>query len=608
MCAIPVMFFSLLEVGLRTTGFGHDYPLVTSTSEIPEYLHVNPQVINRYFTDHGQPPPVSSETVYFRTNKVPGTYRIFVQGGSSAAGYPFGLGASLAGMLQQRLQHTFTDRPIEVISTAMAAVNSYTLLDLVGEIITYEPDAILIYMGHNEYVGILGAASTVSMGKYRPLILAYLKLRDLRIFQLVQKAYTAVRSPFSEKSGHKPQSRGTLMSRIVGEKYIPFGSSLYELGVRQFKANLEAILAQYQKAGIPVFIGTLVSNERDQKPFISKLDRRTNALQWEQHYQTGLEALKRGDTAAASTALADAIHLDNISADAYYAQGRLFEALNDYPAARQAYLFAKDRDQLRFRAPEVFNQIIRDVAQQYGMAIVEVRKAFLDKAKNGIIGQELMLEHLHPNLEGYFLIADAFYNAIREKGLIGPWDNASTYEQAWKDVPVTKVDNLVGIYSVEYLMSDWPFQPQRIPFSPPEPKNYIEELAADLYQQKIPWVKTMEQLLAYYQKEQDYNEAAKIAFMLAQTFPFWDKPQYIAGQLLVKVNRYREAIFYLNRSVNLKPDNTTYLMALSKAYALDSKRDPAHNFLQRLLEIKPNHKEARRLLKQLEASSKTPGS
>jgi tetratricopeptide (TPR) repeat protein len=608
MCAIPVLFFFLLEVGLRTAGFGHDYPLVTSTSEIPEYLHVNPQVINRYVTDPGQAPQVSSETVYFRTKKPPGTFRIFVQGGSTAAGYPFGVGASLAGMLQQRLQHTFTDRPIEVISTAMAAVNSYTLLDLVDEIISYEPDAILIYAGHNEYVGILGAASTVSMGRYRPLILAYFKLRDLRTFQLVQKAYTAVRSPISKEPGHKRQSRGTLMSRIVGEKYIPYGSSLYELGVRQFKANLKAILAQYQKAGIPVFIGTLVSNERDQRPFISKLDRRTNALQWEQHYQTGLEALKRGDTAAASTALADAIHLDTVSADAYYAQGRLFEALKDYPAARQAYLFAKDRDQLRFRAPEVFNQIIRDVAQQYGMAVVEVRKAFLEKAKNGIIGQELMLEHLHPNLEGYFLIADSFYNAIREKGLIGPWDNTISFDQAWKDVPVTEVDHLVGMYQAEYLMHDWPFRPRKIPFNPPEPKNYIEELAADLNQQKIPWVKTMEQLLVYYQKERDYNEAAKIAVMLAQAFPFWDKPQYIAGQLLVKVKRYREAVYYLNHSVNMKPDNTTYLLALSRAYVLNSQNNPAQQSLRRLLDIKPNHKEAQQLLKQLEISSKTSGS
>ena len=36
--------------------------------------------------------------------KRPGTFRVFVQGGSTAEGYPYGYGASPAGMLQQRLQ------------------------------------------------------------------------------------------------------------------------------------------------------------------------------------------------------------------------------------------------------------------------------------------------------------------------------------------------------------------------------------------------------------------------------------------------------------------------------------------------------------------------
>ena len=205
-------------------------------------------------------------------------------------------------------------------------------------------------------------------------------------------------------------------------------------------------------------------------------------------------------------------------------------------------------------------------------------------------------------------MADTFYSAIRAKGLIGSWDNASSYEQAWKDVPVTEVDNLVGIYQAKYLMSDWPFQPEKIPFNPPDPDNYIDKLAIDIYREEIPWSIAMNKLLVYYQKERDYNGAAKIAFMLAQPFPFWDKPQYIAGQLLVKVKRYREAVFYLDRAVNLKPDNTTYLLSLSLAYALNSQKGPAQSTLQRLLDIEPDHEEANRLLKQVETSSKRSGS
>ena len=44
------------------------------------------------------------------------------------------------------------------------------------------------------------------------------------------------------------------------------GISDLERGARQFQDNLGRLLGKYQSAGIPVLIGTLVSNERDQAP------------------------------------------------------------------------------------------------------------------------------------------------------------------------------------------------------------------------------------------------------------------------------------------------------------------------------------------------------
>jgi hypothetical protein len=48
-------------------------------------------------------------------------------------------------------KRAFPSREVEVISTAMAAVNSYALLDFADEIIAQQPDAVVIYVGHNEY-------------------------------------------------------------------------------------------------------------------------------------------------------------------------------------------------------------------------------------------------------------------------------------------------------------------------------------------------------------------------------------------------------------------------------------------------------------------------
>ena len=218
---------------------------------------------------------------------------MFVQGGSSAAGWPYGYGASLAGMLQHRLQSAFPQRNIEVIDTAMVAVNSYTLLDFADEIIAQQPDAVLIYAGHNEYLGILGVGSVVSVGRARPVVLAWLALHELRLFQLLERAYTAITAWLPSGKETTQESRGTLMHRIVGERCIPLDSELYHEGMAQFHGNLAVLLERYRKAGVPVFIGTLASNEKALEPFISALTAGTDEVEWRSNYETVVEVSKR---------------------------------------------------------------------------------------------------------------------------------------------------------------------------------------------------------------------------------------------------------------------------------------------------------------------------
>ena len=174
--SIPVLFFVVLEGSLRLAGFGETWPLFIPVDKAPDYLAANPAVVKRFVADRSRTPYVKILPVPFPEHKAPGTFRLFVQGGSSAAGWPYGYGASLGGMLQHRLQATFPQRTIEVIDTAMVAVNSYTLLDFADEIIAQQPDAVLIYAGHNEYLGILGVGSVVSVGRARPVVLTWLAL------------------------------------------------------------------------------------------------------------------------------------------------------------------------------------------------------------------------------------------------------------------------------------------------------------------------------------------------------------------------------------------------------------------------------------------------
>ena len=67
----------------------------------------------------------------------------------------------------------------------MAAVNSYTLLDLVDEIIAIDPDAVLIYAGHNEYLGYLGSGTALTGRRSREATRLHLALKSWGLYELL---------------------------------------------------------------------------------------------------------------------------------------------------------------------------------------------------------------------------------------------------------------------------------------------------------------------------------------------------------------------------------------------------------------------------------------
>ncbi len=526
-----------LEGVLRLAGYGTTYPLFVPVQEAPGFLRANRQVVRRFMVREEDAPSLWIRPVYFRREKAPGTFRIVVQGGSTAEGYPYGYGASPAGMLQQRLQRTFPERKIEVVTTAMSAVTSYTLLDFSREILEQAPDAVVVYAGHNEYVGVLGVGSGFSLGRRRPVVLALLRLKDVRLLQLARRALAGAQP-------ERPRRRDrTLMATIVAEDRIPYGSPLYRRGLDQFSGNLRALLGRYRRAGVPVFIGTVVSNQRDQPPFIAGHAPGADAAAWRRRFDAGRRALAAGHPGRALQELDAAVALDDAHAAGHFWRGRALEALGSYREARRAYLAAKDRDQLRFRAPEAINAVIRRVAAEEGAHVVEVQEAFHRAARHGIVGHDLMLEHLHPNLRGYFVMADAFYEALRERGTIGPWTAPVPRARAREEIPVTAVDRLYGEWRIRYLTSDWPFEPRKRPFRLAPPEDPVEEIAQDYYRGREQWPDAMRRLLDHYRGTGNRREAARVAVVLAEAFPDRPGDQRAAAEALAAAGRADAAIY-----------------------------------------------------------------
>jgi len=558
--AFPFLLLALVEGALRLGGYGRDLePLFIEAPGRSDYRQANPKVVERFFADPSAAPNVSIETAYFKAAKSPGTFRVVVQGASSAAGFPYGLGASLAGMLEQRLRRSYPDREIEVISTAMAAVNTYALVDFAEEILAEQPDAIVIYVGHNEYLGILGVGSTLRFASSPWVTRAVLAVRELRLFQLMHAAFT---SPPQRPAG--TTAADTLMATVAGERSIPIDSTLYERGVEQYRHNLAKLLGIYEQAGVPVFIGTVASNESDQPPFSG-----------------------------------DAAHAE-------FAKGQRKDEAGQYLEARAAYLAAKDLDELRFRAPEVFNAVVREQAGRHGATLVDAQSALALHSEHGIIGAGLMLEHVHPNLDGYFWLADAYYDAVVASGLLGEPSVAIDEVTARTEVPVSAIDYWLGEYKVMRIRNAWPFRERSIATELPAPRSEGERLAQQLYRQQINWPQAQDALRRYAESQGDEAEYVRTTQILADAFPFVPTLQFDAARALIAVDRPRDALRYGRRAIEIAPRDLNSLLVHAHAAALSARPDEAIGSLERALDVDPGNETARKALEQLRAPGAAP--
>ena len=510
----PVIILVLIEGVLRIINYGGDQSLFVTGPEkqISHYWMCNQNVGSRYFFMQKTRPNPPKDL--FLKRKPANGYRIFVMGGSTTAGFPYGYNLMFPRILNFMLSDVFPDRYIEVVNTAMSAVNSYTLYDLTDEILAKQPDAILIYAGHNEYYGALGVGSAESLGRNPAIIYAYLKLRRYKTFLLVRDIVGAIRKGVGKATGRGSETdpTNTLMARIVAEQTIPYKSELYELGLRQYEHNLRMILEKAQKNGVPVILSELVSNIKDQPPFIS--------------------------------APADTFP----TAAKAWQIGKQLQARGNYKDAGTALTLAKDLDALRFRATEEMNEVIHKLGEEFHVPVAPMKAAFERQCENGLIGHEIILEHLHPNMKGYFTMAGTFFETMQKNNFIAKeWDAARIhpvdyYAKTWG---VTELDTAAAALSIRYLKGGWPFQPRNLPNHSLEnfrPTTKAESLSVRVLVDKhFSIVVAHVDMAEYFEKKKQYDKAFEEYKAAWYAIPFEMEFYEGAVRNLLKAKRIREA-------------------------------------------------------------------
>jgi tetratricopeptide (TPR) repeat protein len=338
--------------------------------------------------------------------KPPGSIRVFVFGESAALGDPdprFGVGRMLEVLLRAR----YPDRPVQVMTVAMVAINSHVLLPVARECARREGDLWVIYMGNNEMIGPFGAIST--FGSQAPplgFIRASLAAKTTRLGQLVD---TLLHS--AGALGHAPKEwQG--MAMWLNQRLQPSDpkrSRVYEY----FQRNLRDILQAGTQAGVPILLCTVPTNLKDCAPFASVHSPDLSAdrlAEWDDWFNKGVTLQNEGRFAEAEASYERALNLDAQFAELSYRSAQCSQALGQVDRAHRGFADARDRDALQFRADSRINQIIRETAashRQAGVCLLDVESLFNSAAPRGSPGRELFFEHVHLNPDGNYLLARA---------------------------------------------------------------------------------------------------------------------------------------------------------------------------------------------------------
>lgn len=598
---IPILFFVLLEAGLRIFNYGYDLTMWVNVTE--NKLIINPDVARRYFSSNPSI-PTSIEDIFDET-KDPNSFRVFVLGESSAAGYPYMPLGSFSRYVRKRLELSYPAKKIEVINISLSATNTYTIKDFIPGVIEQKPDLVLIYAGHNEYYGALGVGSMETAGNSRAAVNLVLFLNKFKTTQLVKNFIQWVVAVLA--SDNNALRTGTLMSRMAKEKYIELDSENYYAGLNQFEENFSDILEILQDANVPVIVSTMVSNLKDQYPFIS-----INSKKYPR---------------------ADSIF---VKAQKEYKSG-------NYNEAYKLFNYAKELDGLRFRAPEKINGMIKQLAQKYNAALIDVDSLFNSESPHGISGTNLMTDHLHPTLHGFQLIGKLYYEKMIEKNYL-PENNALQIPVEKQDGTTlanfvfSEFDSITADYRIKLLRNDWPFIDPKFKRTYDEvcqPKNYVDSMSVNYLQSKTSWGlavertanwyfthknvdKFLEHMRAliyqypvineYYQKleeittrflkKQDYANAARILNLEYELRPNAFCTKWL-GQIALNSGDTKNAVKYLEEAVGYDAEDLQALYNLAGAYALNKDYKNGFDAITKLMKKDPNYSGAENLYRQL---------
>ena len=354
----------------------------------------------------------------FTVNKAEGTKRIFVLGGSTVQGRPYSTETAFSTWLQLRLQAAFPETNFEVVNVGAISYASYRLSKLLSEVMEHDPDAIVLYTGHNEFLEDREYGDLLEAGPIGSWLSSM--AGKIRMVSWLQERF---RGP-PEAVAEMPREVDARLDHIGGlEKY--HRDAQWKAGVEHhFDQTLRDMVRRVKSARIPLWLCMPTCDLVNTPPFKLELAKDLSQQEqddWQLAWQTAND--DRLPTAQRLAACNRCLAIDAMDAGAHYIAGRLLYEEADPDNASRHLIAARDLDVCPLRATTAIEQSVIQIAAQEDIPLIltatlfDLRDADGNRNADGIADPEFFVDHLHPSLTGHQALGKKIAEKMYQHGL-----------------------------------------------------------------------------------------------------------------------------------------------------------------------------------------------
>lgn len=408
-------------------------------------------------------------------------YRVFVLGGSTVQGNPWGIETSFTTWLELSLHAAAPDRHWEVVNCGGISYASYRLVPILEEVLRYEPDLIVLYTGQNEfledreYAAIKQSSSATSwligqatrcrtLNATRRLLIGPANAAPAEVRAAAANSDSSIdassRSLDDSSADSRSDVRDVLPAEVAARLDFRGGLAKYHRDERWFDSvqrhyefNLRQMVARCRVAGVPVILMNPVSNLRDCPPFKSEHRRdlsEADRQRWNELWNEARE-LYANDLTSAVLKLREALAIDDQHAGLHFELAQCLDGLRQIEAARKHYEWAKELDVCPLRIREPMHRAVFAVARETDTPLVDARAIISAACRDGIPGDFLLVDHVHPSLKGHQILAEALVTELARQQVVTPRPGWETIRDAAYERHLASLDSFYFLAGQRHL-------------------------------------------------------------------------------------------------------------------------------------------------------------